>query len=282
MRRPCSAAIGACMVLGLTAGAVAREEVPALVRLRFEGKTSPTIYVRYQDRQLWVAPSSNELRTAKPLRLKWTKTWSCEEEDVHWRERRYAEARLAGRIGRFPEVRMRPIVSVGLIRAPKQGEHEPDPQSDETLVSEFHFLYRDGAGDLWDYVGERECRLTRTSEPAKARLVEIRVPDPTQLRLVLQPRSGKGAAGVVIQAKAGPTEIYDLRRNGKGIPVHVVVRGADGKVAHSAIGDLRRFPDRAMDCYCARLPQGSYTVTATMDRTAFSGPVTVSSQVKVE
>jgi hypothetical protein len=238
MGRPCSAAIGACMVLGLTAGAAAREEVPALARLRFEGRTSPTIYVRYQDRQLWVAPSFDALRTVKPLRLMWTKTWSYQEEDVHWRERRYAEVRLAGRIGRFSEVRMRPIVSVGLVRAPKQGEREPEPQSNETLVSEVHFLCRDGAGDLWDYVGERECWLTRTAEPAKARLAEIRVPDPARLGLVLRPRPGKGAVGIPIQAKAGPAEIYDARRNGKGLPVHVVVKRADGEAAHSAVGGL--------------------------------------------
>jgi hypothetical protein len=177
---------------------------------------------------------------------------------------------------------MRPIVSVGLVRAPKQGEREPEPQSNETRVSEVHFLCRDGAGDLWDYVGARECWLTRTAEPAKARLAEIRVPDPARLGLVLQPRPGKGAVGIPIQAKAGPAEIYDVRRNGKGLPVHVVVQRADGEVAHWAVGGLRRFPDAAMECYCARLPQGSYTVTATIDRTPFSGPVTVSSQVKVE
>ncbi len=280
MRRTCLLVIAAGTVFGLTAAA-ARERVPALGRLRFEGRASPTIHVRYQDHRLRVAPSFEKLRTARPLPLKWTKTWCYDDEQVYFRQRRYAEVRLTGRIGRFSEVRMRPVVSVGFVEAPKRGEREPESWH-ERLEPEFHFLYRDGSGGLWDYVTWDECPLLRTVVPAKARLTEVPVPDPARLRLILEPAPRKGSAGVLIRARAGRSEIDDVRRNGRSVPLRVGVKTTKGEVVHSAVGGLPRFASRPTDCYCIEIPKGTYIVTATLDRTPFSESATVSRPVEVK
>ncbi len=301
--------LAACVPLAAAAAGTAGERVPALARFRLDDPHSPTFYVRYQDHALQIARSFDGLGKAKPLRLLRTQTRHEAHNHLFYRDREYAPLEVAGPIGRFTSVRMHPIVTV--LQGEQRGK-PVGPEDDFELAPALHFLCRDKSGAMWDYVSYGEAPLVRTNLLEKTKLAEMIVPDPTRLMLDLVTFGGEGGLSLELYVKIGREShppahgiappageatdtqanlqrdsLMDLRRNGKVFPVRLTITDARGKVVHSATGDVRKFAmqsgwETPAKIYDVRLPKGRYTLTATIDRTPLSKPLSTTQQVEVK
>jgi hypothetical protein len=276
-----------CVLLAITVEAGTVHEVPVVVRFRLADPHSPTFYVRWEGHELRIARSARELETVKPLRPTRTEVSYDVDQGAYFRDRDYAEVKLTGPVGSFTEVRLRPSVYAMLDDTPVQGR--PDPaESNESLAPAFHFRYRDKSGAWWDYLTGTGWDLTRFSDEPEAGLQEVPVPDPRCLALTLDMgavprRDASGRVEVEVMAWLGQEHLKDLRRNGRPVPVRVVVRDAQGRTVCSAASTLpeliRLLGEKA---YAVQAPKGRCAITATIGPTPFSKAVTAGREVVVE
>jgi hypothetical protein len=276
-----------CVLLAITVEAGTVHEVPVVVRFRLADPHSPTFYVRWEGHELRIARSAKELETVKPLRPTRTKVSYYAPDGVYLRDRYYAAMKLAGPVGSFTEVRLRPFVYAMLDDAPVQGR--PDPtESDESFAPAFEFRHRDRSGAWWDYRTGTDWPLTRSSHGVEPGLEEVPVPDPRCLALTLSavPGDRRGARGrvyVEVNAHLGQERLDDLRYNGESVPVRIVVKDARGKTVYSATSALPKLVDaRGEEGYSVQVPKGHYTVAVTIGPTPFSKAVTARREVVVE
>jgi len=206
-------------------------------RLRFLPAEKPALYLSINSvGQLRIADSAAGLRTAKPVMAR---------EDSR-REGRQNEPTY---YLVFPEVKL-PVslpgveemkATVSLYRTHHRRTRR-SPAIDEVQIPiDFALTKRDSKGTKYTYLFFAGVPTIKGKSKGPEESGIVQVPAMESLHVMVVTRVEGRKAGIALQATAGRSSVENVLKGGKGAPCRVEVLDKDGKVLHSARGDLKKF-----------------------------------------
>jgi len=240
--------LAAAAVLALALAGPAAGSAPATVwnaRMQFPAAAPPTaaerspapsyLYLQLDTTgELRIAGSAAGLATAKPLKARENSAQDLGSKGSS-RYMRFAEASLP--------VSLEGVESVKTIVSFQENRHRKDrrsPMVDEaTLSVKLAVAKRDRANAKWTYILSVDTPLKANLPPDSSPV--IKVPDLQDLKLTIGTELEGRKAGIGLEPKAGEVVVGEVLVGTKSATCTLEVLGADGKVLHSAQGDLEKF-----------------------------------------
>jgi hypothetical protein len=223
--------------LGMTLGAVGVASAAVKVwqaRLRFLPSGQPALHLQVNSAgELRIADSAAGLTTAKPIWAEHRNSQSPRSGEL-WQSFDFAEMTLPV----SPPGTDRTKVSFYFYRS-RQREKGKGPLVETASFSgRFTIWRKDGEGKRWTY------ELTPPVSAGKDSM-DIQVPDLGHLSLAVVTKIEGKKARIALQVKGGDPktgiDIENVKKSGKSVACTMEVVDKDGKVVHSARGDLTKF-----------------------------------------
>ena len=209
-------------------------------RMRFPSAGQQMLYVQVRSTgELRIAQSPDKLATATPVEV--------QDRSDHKRGPDELSQYLS-----FPET-MLPVSLKGVEKISavlsfsrnrgRQGGKGP-VEDHSTIGARISMSKRDDAGVKWTYLSSVETPKTPTPlvagmAPDEAPIIEM--PDLSDLKLTVETKIEGTKARIALRVKAGDVALDKVLKGGRYPACRMQVLNPDGKVLHSAKGDLEKF-----------------------------------------
>lgn len=209
-------------------------------RMRFPSAGQQMLYVQVRSTgELRIAESPDTLATASPVEARY-RSEHKQGPDELYQYLTFPEAILPVSLRGVEKVSA--VISFRRNRGRQEGKGPVEDQS--TIGARISMSKRDGAGVKWTYLSSVQTPKTPTllvagMAPDEAPIIEV--PDLSDLELTVETKIEGTKARIALRAKVGQATVDKVLKGGRYPACTMQVLNTDGKVLHTAKGDLEKF-----------------------------------------